>query len=254
MIKLFKKLLLIIALISVCFNISASAEALIKLNAPKNFYDAENNPEKLSEILNMTEKQLEEYCKSNSVLYLGADKDNSKQIQITNGKTNFSNSIVNISNMTDDKITALAPDLSGIEGIRGEIEKLNSQKFLKIVLKTNDEGGEYILTQYITIAQRQNIIISFYTDADLNTDYVDDIFKSITSPLFIFESDNNGANYLYYIVPIAAGILFIVCIILGFSVIKDLKNAKEDYDNYPDEISEEAEENKETENQENNEI
>ena len=220
---MFKKLILIFSLIVFCFNITVSADDTVSLSVPKEFYVYSENPEKLSEILGMTVDELNSYCESNSIFYLAANGDNSKQIRVATGENDFSNGIVNLSNLTDDKIISLAPDIAGIEGIRGDVVSLSGQKFLKLEMKSTDSGGDYILTQYITVAHRQNIVLSFYSRDD--TDYIDLVFESFTSDLFITEKTDNN-SLLSIVIPVATVAFLIICVGLALSIIIELKIQK----------------------------
>lgn len=220
---MFKKLILIFSLIVFCINITVSADDTVSLSVPKEFYVYSENPEKLSEILGMTVDELNSYCESNSIFYLAANGDNSKQIRVATGENDFSNGIVNLSNLTDDKIISLAPDIAGIEGIRGDVVSLSGQKFLKLEMKSSDSGGDYILTQYITVAHRQNIVLSFYSGDD--TDYIDLVFESFTSDLFITEKTDNN-SLLSIVIPVATVAFLIICVGLALSIIIELKIQK----------------------------
>lgn len=220
---MFKKLILIFSLIVFCINITVSADDTVSLSVPKEFYVYSENPEKLSEILGMSVDELNSYCESNSIFYLAANGDNSKQIRVATGENDFSNGVVNLSNLTDDKIISLAPDIAGIEGIRGDVVSLSGQKFLKLEMKSTDSGGDYILTQYITVAHRQNIVLSFYSGDD--TDYIDLVFESFTSDLFITEKTDNN-SLLSIVIPVATVAFLIICVGLALSIIIELKIQK----------------------------
>ena len=220
---MFKKLILIFSLIVFCFNITVSADDTVSLSVPQELYVYSENPEKLSEILGMSVDELNSYCESNSIFYLAANGDNSKQIRVATGENDFSNGVVNLSNLTDDKIISLAPDIAGIEGIRGDVVSLSGQKFLKLEMKSTDSGGDYILTQYITVAHRQNIVLSFYSGDD--TDYIDLVFESFTSDLFITEKTDNN-SLLSIVIPVATVAFLIICVGLALSIIIELKIQK----------------------------
>ena len=242
MIKFIKKLVLISALLSVVFSVTVYAENTVSLTPGDEFSVFPEDTKAISETLNMQSDDISRYCTENNIVYLAVDGDNSRQIRVTVYTDNFSNSVVNISGLSNDKISALAEDITGIEGIRGEIINKGGQKFLKTQLRSNDSGGSYILTQFITVADRKNIILSFYNSEDFNIDYINDIFESYSSPLFITEKAEDS-KALYYIIPIATLLLLTISLFLGFSIVKDLKNSKEDEYYY-------GEDEEETENEE----
>ena len=228
--NLFKRIVLIFAMLSVAFSVTVYAEDNVFIETDNTFSIFPEDANALSSILGMKKKDIENYCKQNNIVYLAADNDNSRQIRITMYTNEFANSVVNISGLSDDKISALAGDIVGIDGVRGEVVDKNGQKFLKTQLRSDDSGGGYILTQYFTVAKRQNVVLSFYNSLDVDIDYINPIFESYTSPLFINEIPEESKT-LYYVIPAVAGVLLIASVILGFSVYKDLKNAKEvEYD------------------------
>ena len=80
--------------------------------------------------------------------------------------------------MKDNEILELTEELTGFSGVRGTVFEKGNKKFLKVELKTKDSGGEYYLTQYITVENSKREVLSFYTDSKENTDYVEEVFSS----------------------------------------------------------------------------
>ncbi len=227
MIKTIKRFILLPLLLSVIFCLNVYAEDTVSLDLGDNFSVYPRDNVALCEILNTDSDSLNRYCTENHIIFLALDQGNSRQIKVQLTTDNFSNSIINISEISNDKIEALAEDITGVSGVHGEVIIKNGQKFLKTQLSTEDNGGKYILTQYYTVADRKNITLSFYSSDGIDTDYIDEIFESYTSPLFISE-DKEESNALSYVIPTATVLLAIICIILGFSIVKDLKNSKEE--------------------------
>ncbi len=227
--SLIKKIFLIIAVAVLSIGFTVNAAESVSLDLPEEFYIHSQNPEKVSEILNIEEKELSAYCMNNSILFLAVNDDNSKQIRVSVGENEFSNSVVNVSNLSDDKISHLAPDISGIEDVRGEVVNLNGQKFLVIGTKSEDSGGEYILTQYITVADRQIIVLSFYNNASADSDYIKDVFESFSCPIFINNKTEAKINIMLVFVPIAFICFLVACIGLAVSIVLDIRKHKEKY-------------------------
>jgi len=236
--KLFIRIVPIFVLLSLAFSVTLYADTdnglygknIVSIETDNTFSIFPEDSKALSGIFKMTEKEIENYCKQNNIVYLSADNNNSRQIRITLYTSDFANSVVNISGMSDDKIIASAEDIVGTADIRGDVINKNGQKFFKIQRPLKDSGGDYILTQYFTIAERQNIVLSFYNSLNVDIDYINPIFESYTSPLFINEIPKESKT-LYYVIPAVAGVLLIASLFLGYSVYKDLKSAKEvEYD------------------------
>ncbi len=222
---LIKKLVLAITLISMLFSQSASAEGVVTLNVSDEFYIYGTDTKIVTEELGMTEGELGSYCEENGIVYLALNKGNTKQLRVSISTTDFSNGVVNISALSNDNIATLVPDIAGIEGAKGEIITKGSQKFIKLMLRSNDGGGDYILTQYITIADKRSFVLSFYTDITEDTDYTEEIFESFDSPLFL-DYNRFADTGWHYVILIAAGIFAAVSAIIIVSIVKDIKNNK----------------------------
>ncbi len=227
MTKFIKRFLLFPLLLSLMLSLMVYAEDTVSLNLGKNFLVYPRDNTALCEVLNTDKESLNRYCTENNIIFLAADQGNTRQIKVQLITNNFSNSIVNISGISNDKILALAEDITGVSGVYGEVIIKNGQKFLKTQQSLEDSGGKYILTQYYTVADRKNITLSFYSADGIDTDYIGEIFEGYTSPLFISE-DTGEKSAISYIIPIATVLLAIICVILGISIVKDLKNSKEE--------------------------
>ena len=244
MIKSFKKIILTLLTFALFLNITVCAEELFSLSLPNEFYTKPNSPKKVSEILGVSESDLNNYCIENNVYYLAVNKKNTKQIKITVNETAFSSSIINLSNLTDDKILGLTSEISGIDNINGDVVNIRGQKFLKVEFSAKDSGGEYILTQYITACDKKSVIISFYTDNSLDTEYASEIMDSISCPMFIAET-NATLKAFSAAIPLATIAFILICIGLIGSIIIDLKQQRNALEDEEDEDSEEEHNTKE---------
>lgn len=238
MIKKIERIVLTIFTLILFFNISVNAETSFSMELPKDFYTKEDSKEEVSNILGISENDLEKYLTENNVFYLAVNKDNTKQIKITVNENEFSNSVINLSNLSDDKILGLCEEISGIDNVNGEIVNLKGQKFLKIELSSNDSGGEYIITQFITACDRKNVVISFYTAGSLDTEYIFETFDSITYPLFIRE-ENATMKAFSAAIPWVTIAFILICVALGGSIIIDIKQQRNADDDEEEENFEE---------------
>ena len=154
--------------------------------------------------------------------------------------TEFSKSIINISKLSDGKIRSLLPDIIGIENAEGEIIERDGQKFIKTRFKTKDSGGDFVLTQYITVADKKNIVLSFYTALDQNEDYIyiEKTFDSFSS-LYWEKTQENSMSTALILVSTATIVFGIICILTIVTLIIDLvKQRQEATDTETEEISE----------------
>jgi hypothetical protein len=226
---LIKKFVLVItlAVFLLSFNASAKKYEVVKSIEPQGeFYIYGEDNDELSEILLMDKESLDNYCHQNGVHYLAVNADNTKQIKVTASVTDFSNSVINISSMSNDSITALIPDITGVDGAKGEVINKDGQKFVKTQFKTSDSGGEYILTEYFTVADKSTVVLSFYTKLGLDTDYIEKTFNSFNSPLFIVDVDEVNNSPFSIVLLVAAGIFGIACVIILITILRDIKKEK----------------------------
>ena len=103
MINLLKKFVLALVIVLGVLNFTCFAESDFVIKPKGEFYEYSQNPTKVAEILGIKENELKNISE-NSVLYIAVNEENTKQIRLTQGQNSFTYSIVNISNLTDDKI------------------------------------------------------------------------------------------------------------------------------------------------------
>ncbi len=222
--------------LSLLFTFSTFA---VEVNTDDSFYVHTEQTEKVCEILGVEENALESYCKENNVTYFAVDKDNKRQIKLLQYETDFSNSIINISSMTSDNISALIPQIVGIDNAKGEVITVGEQKFIKTAVMTKDSGGEYILTSFTTVADRENYVLSFYTLKGEDTDYIDGIFEDYAKSEDFSPEKEKTFTFQRILIFVGIVVFITVFVLVGITVIRDLKKPKEE--------TEEEQENEKTE-------
>ncbi len=224
MIDLFKRLICIAVVIPVLILSVFAADTKVKINAGKEFtvLSSGENEKELAAILGITEDELISYCKENSIEYLAVNRDNTKQIKLSVKQTEFSSAVVNFSNLSDENITTMVPEIIGISNLGSEITDKSGQKFAKVCMSSSDSGGEYTVSQYITVANKRLFILSVCTAADKNTDYADEVFEGFDSEDFNHtKSQKNGYNGV-----IVGGIAILVCVcaFVTVTLIRDIRS------------------------------
>lgn len=223
---MFKRVLLFITALCLIFSFAVYAENKdFSINAQDGFFSADKDKEKICEILGLSMDEFSNYCSENGIKYFAVNEDNSKQIRLSIKSTDFSNAVINISSFSDDKIVSLLPDMVGIENVRGEVLSKNGQKFAKVQLKSNDSGGEYILTEYITVADRKSYVLSFYTAADADNGYIEKTFDTFVSESFIADTAEDS-SVIGFILPFAVIIFAAVCVVILITIISDILRSK----------------------------
>ena len=205
------------------FTVSAFAQSGgIKITAPEKFYSYESGKSsaETAKILGMTDTELESYCAENGIKFMAVNNDNSKQIRLAVAESSFSASIGNLTNLTEDKITALIPDITGAK--RGEIIDKDGQSFIKTAESASDSGGGFTVISYFTVAAKKDYVLSFYTSSGTDTKYAEEVFKSYWSEDFYMQkSEKSPFGYVIFaaIVLLAAGSVYII-----FTLVRDIKN------------------------------
>ena len=224
MIGLFKRLICIAAAIAVSI-LSVFADGTgIKINAGKEFtvLSSGKNEKELASILGITENELIGYCRENSIEYLAVNRDNTKQIRLSVNQTEFSSAVINFSNLSDENIAAVVPDIVGVSNVKCETADKSGQKFAKVRLSSSDSGGDYTVSQYITAANKKLFILSVCTAADKDADYADEIFEGFDSGDFNHtKSTKNGYNG---IIVGAIAVLVCVCAFVTVTLIRDIRS------------------------------
>lgn len=215
-----KRIIALIAVFILLFSLTVSADSSINITPDGEFI---TETEQIAKIIGMDKNELLDFCIENKIVYIAVNKDNSKQIRVTVKENDFSNGIVNINGLSDDKINAVLPDVIGVEGIKGEIINKDGQKFIKTEMSSKDSGGDFILTEYITVANKKVYVLSFYTNKKADTKYIEKTFETLESPNFVVE--NNG---LFWIVGIAIVIFLFATVFIILTLIRDIKAKKAD--------------------------
>ena len=216
------KISLLVLVLSLIFSFSISALKTDQLTPNEDFYIYSASPQKVAEILEMTKEGLKTDIESKGIIFLAVDKENSRQIQLTETENKFSTTVSNLSNLSDSSIRSLVPDITGIENIKGKIVLHGEQKYVRIELKSK----EYILTQFFTVEDKKLYTLSFYTDIETSTNYIKDTFsyRQKTADSITIKEIPANLKTLTIIGFSVFGILFFVIL---YSIIKDYFKSQE---------------------------
>lgn len=203
-----------------------AASGNIEITAPKDFYcyKSGQNAADTAKILGMTASELEKYCSDNGIVFIAVNEENTKQIRVSVAESAFSGSIGNLSNLSEDKITALIPDITGADS--REIVTNNGQSFIKTAETLIDSGGEYSVISYVTVAAKKDYVLSFYTASGTSTDYTGEVFDSLSSEDFYKDTDQK--SYFGYVIIAAIALLALVSAYIIFTLVRDIKNDRKD--------------------------
>ena len=206
-----KKLLISVVALTVMLVTVVSA-----IEIGDEFYLYGRDDKKLASTLSMTEEEVKTYCQQNYINLLAVNKDNTKQIREIVRETEFSKTVKNLAVLSDNEISDLTFQLCGIENAKGKVISKDAYKYLKIEVRGKDSGGEYILTQYITVKNSKTVTLSFYTSNGKDTDYTDKNFNSQ------FSNINSTKGWL----TVALALMLGLCALLSVMIVRDLKPPK----------------------------
>lgn len=201
-----KKIICILSvlLLVFCVTVSADEDFLVY---------GEDDIEFFCKTFDMDAGEIKYYFEQNNITYFAINRDNTKQIKRMEFVDEFSQKAVDLSVLNDDEILKLTGDISGFPDAKGEVVKHAGLKFLKLRLESKDSGGNYILTEYITVKEAKKVVLAFYTASGQDEEYIEKAFQEQ------FEPETNYKPFL------TVGILifvFIGLVAVAF-IIKDFK-------------------------------
>lgn len=221
--QLVKKILIAVLVLSLSLSFSVYAVGGISIQTGEEFISFADNSEKAAEIFNSNVKDIAEYCKNEGIEFLAVNEENSKQIRITVKQNEFTSSVINISGLSNDKISSILPEILGDSNIKGEILEKNGQKFIRTDMISSDSGGKYQLTEYITVADKKSVILSFYTADGENDGYIETCFESFDFDGFKNEKTEKKLAIGQYVFPAVIIVFSIAILAVIITVIVDLK-------------------------------
>ena len=216
-----KRFFIILSALLICFSVTAIAQTEVNIDAGKDFFEFHSQPEKVASILKVSNEELQKTIADSGILFLAVNETNTKQIQLSSYENEFSQKVKNLSYISDDNIKSLLPQITGIENINGSIVKLNSQKFVNIILKSENEDDPYILTQYFTVADGKIYTLTFYNTPNEDTEYIENVFYSLSSDSFLNDTATQTKG-IRVVIIIATILISAISLILVISIIKDM--------------------------------
>lgn len=221
-------LIFIITVVITIFPVSAQNYGDFSLVLPDGYKSALKDEDKshIADIVGMETDDLNNYFEVNSIEFFAVNSDNTSQIKLSVTEDDFSKKIVSFNNLDDKKITQLANSFFTAsykevnEGVL--IVKQNNCKFLKYEENLKDSGGEYTVTQFVTVNKGKTYILSvLYPKTDIGL--ADEFFNS-----FKLSNRDNNLNTVNKIIIIFA--VFVFSVIIIFTLINIFKVYKKDSD------------------------
>ena len=174
---------LVFLLVLGSFFVSAEDYGDFSLNLPNGYKYALKSDEKseIADIVGLSEKELESYYDKGKLELLAVNSDNTSQIKLSVLEDDFSKKIVSFNNLTDDRLIVLANSFfsGSYEDVAANTKVIKSQnsKYLKYSEKLTDSGGEYTVTQFITVYDKKTYRFSVSYTAKQGENFDDEVFN-----------------------------------------------------------------------------
>lgn len=222
-------------------NVAKDESHALSLTLPENYLllnadTAEDNVE-LIESLGYSLSSFKNYLKPTAngetqTLFLGVEPTSKAQVSVKSWSTDFSKKIGNFALLNDDSLSKTAKELVTAKGASYKTVSANGMKLIEVRLNGTDSGGSFCSIQYITICNN-----AFYSLNFTFSGKVDDTKVNLSwDTLSTFKIKTNitggawdiGSISIIILLSLAIVGAVIVAIIVIYSIIKDLKNRRND--------------------------
>jgi hypothetical protein len=165
-----KKIICLICALLLCCSVTVLADSEFLVYG-------EDDIDIFCQAFDMDAGEIKYYLSQNNITYVAINGDNTKQIKRSEITDAFSQKVVDFSVLEDSEILNLANQISGFENSKGQVVTVGDIKLLKTEVKTKDSGGEYVLTQFVTVKGGKKITLSFFTAGDGDRAYIETVLK-----------------------------------------------------------------------------
>lgn len=224
------KILAVVAIIFMLVGVQISATAYeYNISVPEGYAIATKDGvhSLVAERLGMTTEEVDAFINENEILYFAVSEDLKTQARLSAFTDNFSSAVNDIAYLDSVKLEEFKTALCGES--EGEILKLQDRLFIVSAKTLNDSGGDYTVTQYITLCGGKTYYLSCYNDGEGTSDEVMKIVESFS--LSEIQESNNSFFITSRIIIFAGIALFsIIAVVMTVGIIK-LARAKDDAGN-----------------------
>ena len=219
-----KKVALAVSIIMCFLTISVFGMEAAKpqITVGDEFYIYSEDADSVCEILQSDSKTLDKYLGEKKIIFFALNADNSKQIRISEFEDVFSKTVKNISALKDNDLKELIPDIIGTDKIEGEVVKNGDQKYIKTEYDSQD--GEFYLTQYNTVANGKNYVLSFLTRTKPDDEFINTYFNSFADSNMFKSMPKEKTNGTLIVVGIV--LISLIAAAITITIIKDTVKAK----------------------------
>ncbi len=178
-----KAILVVISVALMFFSFTANAaDPEFSITVPDDFTVAYYGEDlsHIAQALQIDNAKIGNYFAENGLLYLAVSSDTETQVRLSIYNDNFSSRVNDISMLDDtalgEFVTTLNSDCTDLSCVITNSDR----KFVKVKNTLNDSGGQYTVTQYITIANSKTYYLSCYNSGSDTDSTVEEIFDSFS--------------------------------------------------------------------------
>ncbi len=225
------KVLILSLVIALLLSFSVSAEGVsFGISVPEGFIEstADNNVEAAAEKLNLEAYDLKECFNNDGLIYLAVSQDAKTQVKLLcfNFNNAFSSKVDDISSLDQEGLDSFVKAVAGNNEF--EIAENNGRKFVKIKNTLTDSGGDYTVTQYVTIANNMTYYLVCYNDGLDTANEVVEIFESFTLEFQNTQPENSNNNLKMVIAIVSAGGCLAVCVLMVIGIVNTKSKYREE--------------------------
>ena len=194
-------------------NVSADTKTKeFKIDTPKGFTEVYRleNLSKAAKILGMSDGELSEFLKKNEITYFAVSNDKSTQIRLSGVEDNFGKTVGEMNNLNNKQLKDLIKTLKKESTAKFSIDTSNGRNYIKSSSLLKDSGGEYTVTQYITVVNGKTYYLTCYNSGTKTSGEI----KSVFSNLIIYDVLNKTDNIKYII-----GFLIVALMLISVGLI-----------------------------------
>lgn len=208
------------------FNVNVYAETPeqvgVTFTEPQGFVmlreDNLSKNEEFIKDIGYTKASAKKHFSDNNIVFLAADKNNAKQIQLQYAVTDFTGQVGELTDLDEEGVIAVASEIIDKNPNKWKIVLINGVKYIEARSTAKDSGGKYSVIQYFTIRNGALYTFSYYSSFGvINDAIIEDAWRAVGTMEIAKlhkQTDGNKLGNIIMIVLISVAILAAVAVIV----------------------------------------
>ncbi len=179
------KTLLIFVVLTMILSVNVSAAQKTKefdIKVPENFTDVYygNDVTEVAEILGIGNDELTKTLKDNNIIYFAVSPDKSTQVRVCCVEDDFGKKVGDMQNLSLQETQNFSESLAVGNNADFKTVNSNGRNYIRSCEVLKDSGGEYTVTQYITVLNGESYYLTCYNGGSKTSKEVREIFESFS--------------------------------------------------------------------------